>query len=63
MTLLSRVWQWLVASVPSDEDLAALPENDAQIKARMQDLEVCRKVAFDALAARNTTTTHLRRGA
>jgi hypothetical protein len=62
-SLLSRCWRWLVAQVPTDEGLAALPENDAQIRARMQDLEVCRRVALDALAARNTTVSHLRRGA
>jgi hypothetical protein len=62
-SLLSRCWSWLVAQFPSDEDLAALPENDAQIRARMADLEVCREVAHRALAARNTTVSHLRRGA
>jgi hypothetical protein len=61
--LLSLLRDWLGRNFPSDEQLevAALPKTLADFNARREQLEVCREVAFKALAARNTTTSPIHR--
>lgn len=41
---MKRLWHWLLALVPSDEMMEARPENDAEIKRRMNELESLRAI-------------------
>jgi hypothetical protein len=53
-----------MAQVPSDEQMEARPENDAEIKRRMNELESLRAIARERVAQLHTTQSPIyRRGA
>jgi hypothetical protein len=58
--LLSAIARWFATSFPTDEQMAA-PLNDADVRARMRDLEVCREVAIRRCAELHTTRSPLAR--
>jgi histidinol-phosphate/aromatic aminotransferase/cobyric acid decarboxylase-like protein len=63
VSLWSKVraaWNYLV---PSDEALEARPENDAEIRRRMNELESLRAIARERVAQLHSTTSPLRRKA
>jgi hypothetical protein len=64
---MKRLWRWLMAQVPSDEQMEwdALPRTLAEHRAHQRMVEENRLIALKALERvhRNTTRSHLRRGA
>jgi hypothetical protein len=58
---MKRLWRWLMAQVPSDEQMEARPENDAEIKRRMNELESLRAIARERVAQLHTTKAPIHR--
>lgn len=62
-SLFRRIAAWLAVNFPSDEQLAA-PENEADIRRRMNELESLRAIARQRVAEihqQNTTRSPLNR--